>query len=134
MLRIGFLPSDFNPMLLMLGEANDLRNLAAVLRGFALEPTEMALERLPFCAATRDTRLTLAPGTVVGLRRRSPEADFVWTLDASRADAFADAVEALAHPDCLAGAELLGGEMAGDILVKVSRGEYTDGFLTRPAR
>jgi hypothetical protein len=30
MLRIGFLPSDFNPMVLMLGEAGDLRLLASV--------------------------------------------------------------------------------------------------------
>ena len=35
MLRIGFLPSDFNPMLLMLGEAEDFRALAGVLRRFA---------------------------------------------------------------------------------------------------
>ena len=32
MLRIGFLPSDFNPMLLMLGEQEDLRALGGVLR------------------------------------------------------------------------------------------------------
>ena len=37
MLRIGFLPSDFNPMVLMLGEADDLRLLAGVLRRFARE-------------------------------------------------------------------------------------------------
>ena len=37
MMRIGFLPSDFNPMVLMLGEAEDLRLLAAVLRRFARE-------------------------------------------------------------------------------------------------
>jgi hypothetical protein len=35
MLRVGFLPSDFNPMMLMLGEAEDLRLLAGVLRRFA---------------------------------------------------------------------------------------------------
>ena len=31
MLRLGFLPSDFNPMLLMLGEVEDLRALGGVL-------------------------------------------------------------------------------------------------------
>ena len=32
MLRIGFLPSDFNPMVLVLGEPEDLHRLAATLR------------------------------------------------------------------------------------------------------
>ncbi len=37
MLRVGFLPSDFNPMVLVLGEAEDLRLFAGVLRRFARE-------------------------------------------------------------------------------------------------
>ncbi len=45
MLRIGFLPSDFNPMVLMLGEAEDLHRLAATLRTFARAPTDTPLEQ-----------------------------------------------------------------------------------------
>ena len=41
MMRIGFLPSDFNPMVLMLGEAEDFWALAGVLRGFARAPSEL---------------------------------------------------------------------------------------------
>ena len=48
MLRIGFLPSDFNPMVLMLGEAEDLRLLAGVLRQFAREQSDVRLDRLGF--------------------------------------------------------------------------------------
>ena len=51
MLRVGFLPSDFNPMVLMLGEAEDLRLLAGVLRRFARERTDVRLNELGFCAA-----------------------------------------------------------------------------------
>ena len=51
MLRIGFLPSDFNPMVLMLGEVEDLRLLAGVLRRFAREPADVRLDELGFCTA-----------------------------------------------------------------------------------
>ena len=58
MLRVGFLPSDFNPMVLMLGEAEDLRLLAGVLRRFAREQTDVRLDELGFCTAPR-TALTV---------------------------------------------------------------------------
>ena len=48
MLRVGFLPSDFNPMLLILGEAEDLRLLAGVLRRFARELSDVRLDQLGF--------------------------------------------------------------------------------------
>ena len=50
MLRVGFLPSDFNPMMLMLGEADDLRLLAGVLRRFSRERADVRLDELGFCA------------------------------------------------------------------------------------
>ena len=58
MLRVGFLPSDFNPMVLMLGESEDLHCLAGVLRQFARNGGSVRLDELAFCAAAR-TRLTL---------------------------------------------------------------------------
>ncbi len=63
MLRIGFLPSVFNPMLLMLGEQEDLRALGGMLRQFARDGGAVRLEELPFCAAS-GTRVTLAGGAV----------------------------------------------------------------------
>lgn len=51
MLRIGFLPSDFNPMLLILGEQEDLRALGGVLRQFARDGKTVRLHELTFCAA-----------------------------------------------------------------------------------
>ena len=64
MLRIGFLPSDFNPMMLMLGEAEDFRALAGALRASenpaAFQPRRSA-DRFP---AKKRRRLQ----TLVGLR------------------------------------------------------------------
>jgi hypothetical protein len=129
MLRFGFLPSDFNPMVLMLGEAEDLRALAAALRDFARQPTEMQLNPLAFCAAANGTRIALVPSTDAsgGLHRLpGPGHVFAWHLDPARAAAFADRIDGLADPACRAGSETL---EEGDVVLKVSRGEYTEDFL-----
>jgi hypothetical protein len=127
-LRIGFLPSDFNPMVLMLGEADDLRLLAAVLRRFAHERTDVSLDRLGFCAGSRTAvTLTASPGAP-GIQ---PVADdrFVWRIDAQLAVEFADQVDQLAIPSRAAGSEILECTTEEEIPVKISRGEYTEDFL-----
>ncbi len=130
MLRIGFLPSDFNPMLLMLGEQEDLRALGGVLRQFARDGGTVRLDKLSFCAA-HGTRVTLSddPGPP-GLHRLSDTPDnWIWRLDSQRAAAFAEQVDDLATPSRKAGSELLECSLEEEIPVKVSRGEYTDDFL-----
>ena len=135
MLRVGFLPSDFNPMVLMLGESEDLRCLAGVLRQFSRSLGSVRLDELAFCAAS-GTRLTLvAADAAAGLQRAVDDADhWQWRLDAAQAAAFADQVEELATPGRLAGSEVLQSGSADDVPVKVSRGEYTDDFLLGAAR
>jgi hypothetical protein len=135
MLRLGFLPSDFNPMLLMLGEAEDFRALGGVLRQFARQGGSVALDDMGFCAAWRThVMLTAADAKTVadgplGLHPVDGASHFAWRLDAIRATAFADLVETLASPGRLAGSELLECGIDDEIPVKVSRGEYTDDFL-----
>ena len=128
MLRVGFLPSDFNPIMLMLGEAEDLRLLAAVLRRFARERTDVRLNALGFCAAP-NTPLTVTASP--GASGVQPIADntFVWRLDAAQAGKFADQIDQLAIPSRTAGSEILACTTEEEIPVKVSRGEYTDDFL-----
>jgi len=128
MLRVGFLPSDFNPMMLMLGEADDLRLLAGVLRHFAHEPTDVRLDELGFCAAPRTAVTVTASDGAPGIQ---PIADgrFVWRLDAGQALAFAGQIEQLAMPSRAAGSEILVCTTEEEIPVKVSRGEYTEDFL-----
>jgi hypothetical protein len=128
MLRIGFLPSDFNPMVLLLGEADDLRLLAGVLRRFAHEQADVPLEKLGFCTAPCTAiTVTASPGD----RGIQPIADnhFVWRVDPALAGAFADRIDRLAVPSCAAGSEILECITEEEIPVKVSRGEYTDDFL-----
>jgi len=132
MLRVAFLPSDFNPMLLMLGEPADLRALSYVLRRFAHEGGETRLDELASVAAMR-TRVTLSGGDgPIGLYPLpGTEGAFIWRLDPERAVAFAEQIDGLAVPSRVSGSELLESTTVEEIPVKVSRGEYTDDFLSR---
>lgn len=128
MMRIGFLPSDFNPMILMLGEAEDCRALGGVLRRFAREGRDVALRELGFCQMVgTDLLLTIAPGPA-GVQRRDGHA-FVWRVSPEAATGFADRLDDLAEPGRIAGSEALDCDTEEGIAVKVSRGEYTDDFL-----
>ncbi len=135
MLRYSFLPSDFNPVVLLLGDADDLRHLSDVLRQFSIDPAEIRFEDLDFCAAADDTSIVLkGSGAPNGMRRLGEGAAFQWTLDAAQAEEFANMVEELASPSRRAGTETLGPDAASEssgIPVKVSRGEFTDDFLLR---
>jgi hypothetical protein len=137
MLRLGFLPSDFNPMLLMLGEAEDLRALAGVLRRFAHQGTSVALDELAFCTAWRTRVMLTAAGTGAtnqpGLHKVDAKGGFEWQLDLAHAASFAEQVEVLAAPGRFAGSEHLVCGTEDEIQVKVSRGEYTDDFLSADA-
>lgn len=129
MLRVGFLPSDFNPMVLMLGEAEDFRALAGVLRRFTREPADVRLDDLGFCQPGRTKlRLTAAAGAA-GIQADAPGGGLVWRLDSARAEVFAAQAERLADPARIAGSEILECSLEEEIPVKLSRGEYTDDFL-----
>jgi hypothetical protein len=128
MMRIGFLPSDFNPMILMLGEAEDCRALSGVLRRFARDGRDVAFRDLGFCGTTgAEIILTASPGTPAV--ERSPDGVFTWRVTPATAVSFAERLDDLADPACIAGSEALDCDTADGIAVKVSRGEYTDDFL-----
>jgi hypothetical protein len=128
MMRIGFLPSDFNPMILMLGEAEDCRALAGVLRQFARNGADVAFGDLRFCRVVRTgILLTAAPGPL-GIQQRDGHA-FVWRLSVELAAGFAERLDDLADAGLVAGSEELNCGTEDGIAVKVSRGEYTDDFL-----
>ena len=105
MLRIGYLPSDFNPMVLILGEADDFHRLAGVLRHFARDRADVALHQLGFCTAASAVTLTSSAGAP-GVQ---PAGDnhFLWRVSAEHATDFAERIEALAAASRTAGSELL---------------------------
>jgi len=127
-MRIGFLPSDFNPMLLMLGEAEDCRALGGVFRRFARDGADVVFADLGFCqAAGVEVRLTASTGPP-GVQR-SGEHGFFLRVSSATASGFAEQLDDLADPNRVAGSEILNCGTEDGIAVKVSRGEYTDDFL-----
>ena len=132
MLRLGFLPSDFNPMLLILAEDEGFRLLAAALRRFAADAAPVRLDRLPGAVASIALALQPADGPPGLVRLADPDAGFAWRLDGARAADFAARAALLAHPDQPAGADFLTCGGSDEIPVKLSRGEYTDDFLLPP--
>jgi hypothetical protein len=133
MMRIGFLPSDFNPMILMLGEAADIRSLGGVLRRFARDGADVAFGTLAFCQVVgMDVRLTADPGPA-GVQPCAAHA-FTWRVPPGLAAGFADRLDGLAEPGRVAGSETLDCGIEDGIAVKVSRGEYTDDFLAAGSR
>jgi hypothetical protein len=127
-MRIGFLPSDFNPMILMLGEAEDCRAMSGVLRRFARDGDDVTLAALGFCqVAGADVLLTAAPGPA-GVQRCEGRT-FVWRVPRALAAEFAERLDDLAEPGRVAGSEALDCGTRDGIAVVVSRGEYTEDFL-----
>ena len=128
MMRIGFLPSDFNPMILMLGEAEDCRALGGVFRRFARDGADVVFGDLGFCQiAGAEVRLTASAGPP-GVEHRDGQA-FILRVPSATAAGFAEQLDDLAEPGRVAGSEILDCGTEDGVAVKVSRGEYTDDFL-----
>ena len=127
MLRYEYMPSDFNPMFLILGDGADLLALSGLLARFARHPERIALgDHVPAFHAR--TPLTIAPvDAEFGLRRMGE--DFVWGLNAWQAQNIADRIAALAGRETTSGSDIFEIGSDGEIPVKVSRGEFTDDFL-----
>jgi len=134
-MRFAWLPSDFNPMLLILGDGPQLDVLADGLERWALSPAEVTLEALVTgCASPSGTRVALegVDGRPAGLRRVA--GGFAWRLDAATARGHAALLRALAASTRHSGSAMLGPEApdeARGLPVKVSRGEYLDEVLER---
>jgi hypothetical protein len=127
MLRFEYMPSDFHPLFLFIGESSDLAALAKLLRRFADAPQETAVaDRIP--GATSRTDLLLMPADdEFGMRER--DGKFFWKLNGWQATRIAERIELLTPVDNKSGSEMLEVGSEGEIPVKVSRGEFTDDFL-----
>lgn len=130
MLRYGFMASDFHPLMLMLGEASDLRRLADALRGFAAAPREVRFGADLPCSPS-DTVLSIVPTDSDYGMRRGEDGGFRWGLNAWQAGQIADRLDKLADPGHRSGSDIFELGIEGEFPVKVSRGEFTDDFLVR---
>jgi hypothetical protein len=127
MLRFEFMPSDFHPVFLFLGEAADLAALAKLLRHFADEPQQIEVAGHVPGAKSRD-HLVLTPADgEFGMRDLGGR--FAWKLTPWQAERIAERIAQLTPKDDKSGSDILEIGSDGEIPVKVSRGEFTDDFL-----
>ncbi|WP_298371732.1 hypothetical protein [uncultured Bradyrhizobium sp.] len=127
MLRFEYMPSDFHPLFLFLGEAADLAALARLLRRFAENPQAVAVaERIPGAVSRNELVLAPADGEF-GMRDLGGR--FAWKLTGWQAERIAERIELLTPEHNKSGSELVEIGSEGEIPVKVSRGEFTDDFL-----
>jgi hypothetical protein len=127
MLRFEYMPSDFQPIFLFIGEGPDLAALAKLLRRFAENPQEIVVgETIP--DAKSNAPLTLAPADgEFGMRDLG--GTFSWKLNDWQAARIAERIDLLTPADNKSGSEIFEVGSEGEIPVKVSRGEFTDDFL-----
>ncbi|MFG1374322.1 hypothetical protein V5F32_19255 [Xanthobacter oligotrophicus] len=134
MLRMRYMPCDFHPLLLVLGNASQLRHFSSVLEGFAAtgemadlgqngvfsEDTKVILRELDAAGREREGLWFASGGAPPVLE---------WRLTRERAEAFAEDVMKTANGEVRAGSSTLECEVLNEIRVKVSFGEFEDRFL-----
>lgn len=133
MLRFDYMPSDFNPLFLFLGDSDDLTSLAQLLREFSRDPQAVNVREVIPEAGGR-AQLMMVPGegmdALYGMRETTQHNHFSWVLNSWQAEQIAIRIEALTPPELKSGNDILELGLEGEIPVKVSRGEFTENFLT----
>ncbi|MDF0599043.1 hypothetical protein [Psychromarinibacter halotolerans] len=128
------MPCDFHPLLLVLGDAAELRHFSNLLSCFAATGARVELTEAGMFS--EDTRVMLReldpekperPGLWVREAGTHPVLD--WRLTREQAEDFADDVLKTANGESRAGSSTLECEELNEIRVKVSFGEFEDQFL-----
>lgn len=138
MLRMSYMPSDFHPVLLVLGNADELMVLADALEAFSESGKSVVLNDVGVYST--DTHVTLEECDLdsdvkPGLWKARPGAtDLVWRLPKRYAWIFSNEVANLATSGEPAGSVTLECEVIREIKVKVSIGEWEDHYLTDETR
>lgn len=132
MLRFDYLPSDFNPLFLFLGERQDLLALAGLLRSFAENPRQLDVAEQLAGAKSRTTlRLVPIEGDAGDFGMMEHREGFRWGLNAWQAEKIAERIELLTPAHHKSGSDIIELGVEGEIPVKVSLGEFTDDFLVQ---
>lgn len=138
MLRMSYMPSDFHPILLVLGTPEQLLILSDALERFSESGGTMALNDAGVFST--DTRVVLEEIDIEadqkpGLWQAGTNAaHLVWRLPKRYAWIFANEVANLASSEEPAGSVTLECDVLGEIRAKVSIGEWEEDYLTNDFR
>lgn len=137
MLRMGYMPSDFHPVLLVLGNHEDLGRFADMLDAFASDGTarKLAAEGHVHSTDTEVVLRSMHDEHRYGLWQDAHDGGLLnWTLPREDAEAFAAEIAELAASGAPAGSVTLECDLLNEIKVKVSIGEWEDHFLEDDVR
>ena len=133
MLRLGFMPSDFHPVLLVLGDHSDIARFSEILSTFAENgaPDTLSNDGL-ISAPGSEVKLAEHDAVATGRPGLWPEpggSGLRWSLPREGARQFAETVLDLARSGEPSGSVTLECAQLGEIRVVVSIGEWEDDFL-----
>ena len=131
MLRFDYLPSDFNPMFLFLGERQDLMRSPGCCDRL---PGRLALdvgEQITGAKSRATLRLAPIEGEAGDFGMKQEGGAFRWGLNAWQAEKIAERIEVLTPADQKSGSDIIELGVEGEIPVKISLGEFTDDFLVQ---
>lgn len=131
MLRIGFMPSDFHPLLLVLGNSEDLSFFSKLLDEFSHTGSSIELSSIDNVYADIAVSLTEDSGRQGLWKRRDDDRHLDWLLSRSDAAHFSAQVKELLQNDNKSGSVMLEFGYVNETKVKVSLGEYEDTFLVK---
>ena len=138
MLRMSYMPSDFHPILLILGTPEQLLGLADTLEGFSQTGGRLVLNDSGIFST--DTRVVIeeidldGPAKAGIWQADSGTAHLVWRLTRHYAWIFSNEVANLANSGELAGSVTLECDVLGEIRAKISIGEWEENYLTDAVR
>jgi hypothetical protein len=130
---MSYMPSDFHPVLLVLGTPPQLLVLAELFERFSQAGDDLALnEHGVFSTDTRVVleEIDLDGGAKPGLWPGEEPGALVWRLPKRYAWIFSNEVANLANSGDAAGSATLECDVLGEIRAKVSIGEWEDDYLT----
>jgi|TARA_R110002072_G_scaffold301937_1_gene482970 hypothetical protein len=135
---MSYMPSDFHPILLVLGQTEDLMVLADALEKFSEQGGQLVLNDEG--VQSTDTRVELCErepdgGEKLGLwPKNSGSMELAWRLPVGYARIFSDEVANLSASGEPAGSTTLECDVLGEVRVKVSIGEWEETYLTDDVR
>ena len=130
MIRYGYLPSDFHPQFLILGDRQEIIGLMEEILDFSENGKCRTIENAAQMATRNGAVLTLLSSDLSeGLVKTNAGNEFEWRLDRDHACIFVSMIEEMIKTNLPSGSVFLELNHDTGIPVKVSFGEYTETFL-----
>lgn len=132
MLRFHYMPSDFHPLLLIVGERSDVSQLQEFFYALSINPRDIDIKELAFVtSATHDVTIKLVQDhrTRGLILHRTPELRLEWEIDRETAEMFADEIAESLESGNKSGSSFLEIGYVGEIRAKVMFGEFDDSYL-----